>query len=102
MSKRDYLTKEERTAHITGVAFLMAKNYGLSSLSRDDIAHAAGAATGSVTYCFGNMSGLKDAVIRKAIECEELRIIAEGIIADNKIALSAPARLRAQALNSLK
>lgn len=113
MSKRDYLTKDERRLAILGAAFLIAKRHGLKSLSRDSVAKVAGAANGTVSYCFGNMDGLRSAVITKAIavvksddkrldKYSSLRLIAEGIICGIDTALNAPKLLRTQALNSLK
>jgi AcrR family transcriptional regulator len=102
MLKRDYFTKDSRREQILGAAYKMAKSEGLQNLTRDGVARAAGAANGSVTYCFGNMGALTDAIITHAIDSKDLRLIAEGIINNNEIALNAPKMLRTQALNSLK
>ena len=99
MSK--YKTKDEGQKLILDAALDMAKTDGFASLSRDGVATKAGVASGSVNYCFDNMQNLKNAVMKKAIENESLTIIAQGIIADNEIAINAPDALRKEALNSM-
>jgi AcrR family transcriptional regulator len=102
MLKRDYFTKDSRREQILDAAYRMARMRGLNYLTRDAVASAAGSANGSVTYCFGNMGALTDAIMSRAIEFKDHRLIAEGIINNNEIALNAPKMLRTQALNSLK
>lgn len=86
---------------ILDVAHGMAISNGFNSLTRDSVAIEAGVAQGTVNHVYGTMAELRNEVMRRALELEDLRLIAQGIACGNQVALSAPQELRLKALTSL-
>ena len=64
---------------ILTAAFDEAVQAGFYAMTRDNIAERAGVATGSVNHHFKDMANLRHAVMHKAIQCEQLCIIATGL-----------------------
>lgn len=87
--------------NILEAAYQLAQLDGWTNFKRDDVAEKAGVATGSVSHHFRTMDGLRDAVMRKAIQTECLSIVADGLAARNKYAQSAPEGLKRQSLETL-
>lgn len=100
-ARRKYVPRTEKKELILSVAMDLAKEKGFSNLFRTEIVERSGVAAGSVNYCFDTMDGLKDAVMKKAIDDQELTIIAQGLTARNEIARTAPDELKQQALISM-
>lgn len=98
---KKYVPKQEKRDFILSAAVDLAREKGFGKLYRTDIVKRCGVAAGSVNYCFDDMETLKNEVMKKAIENKELKIIAEGIINSNEIALTAPEELKKLALNSM-
>ena len=65
------------------------------------VAAEAGVAMGSVNHHYGTMQVLRDAVMQRAVEEEQLELIAQGIAMGDNIAKSAPLELRQRALTTL-
>lgn len=65
-------------ATILGAAVGIARQAGLHNLTRLEVAHVAGCGTGTVSYHFGGMDGLANAVVEYAVEHEVLEIIAQA------------------------
>ncbi len=91
------MTKER----ILDVAYSMALSDGFSCLKRDDIAAKAGVALGTINHHFHTVAHLRTEVMRRAVEQEDLILIAQGIACGNQVAMSAPQELRLKALTSL-
>ena len=87
--------------NILEVAYVMAQRDGFSSLTRDGVAAEAGVAMGSVNHHWGKMSALREAVMQRAVEEENLELIGQGIVLGDTIANSAPLELRTRALITL-
>ena len=87
--------------NILEVAYVMAQRDGFGTLTRDGVAAEAGVAMGSVNHHYGTMDALRDAVMRMAIEREDLPVIAQGIAAGHPIAQGAPLNVRTKALATL-
>lgn len=85
--------------NILEVAFTMAQRDGFGTLTRDGVAAEAGVAMGSINHHWKVMSALRDAVMQRAVEEENLEIIAQGIALGDKIANSAPREIRVKAVN---
>lgn len=85
---------------ILKAALTLAVSVGFNRLTRSQVAKEAEVAPGSVSYHFEDMKGLQTAVMREAIDKRNLAVVAQGLIARNRIALYAPADLRAEALKS--
>lgn len=87
--------------YILEVAYTMAQRDGFGSLTRDGVAAEAGVAMGSVNHHYVKMSVLREAIMQRAVEEENLELIAQGIALGNTIAKSAPLDLRTKALATL-
>lgn len=86
---------------ILETAYKLADTEGFDSLTRDGVATAAGVAQGTVNHQFVTMDGLRDEVMRTAIERVNLAIIGHGLAVGNPIAKSAPDDIKRQALDTL-
>ena len=86
---------------ILTAAFDLASNIGIDVMTRDQVAIHAGVALGNVSNHFKNMDNLRHAVMRKAIQAEQLCIIATGLAQGDEIARSAPEELKRRALETL-
>lgn len=87
--------------HILEVAYTMAQRDGFGTLTRDSVAAEAGVAMGSVNHHWGKMSALREAVMQRAVEEENLELIGQGMALGDSIAKSAPLELRTRALTTL-
>ncbi|WPJ52138.1 hypothetical protein RCIP0045_00067 [Klebsiella phage RCIP0045] len=87
--------------NILEVAYVMAQRDGFGSLTRDGVAAEAGVAMGSVNHHWGKMSALREAVMQRAVEEENLELIGQGMALGDSIAKSAPLELRTRALTTL-
>lgn len=83
------------------VAVELAKMYGYSRITRDEIAKKAGVAMGTVTNKLGTMTQVRRAIVRYAIRTEVLSIIAQAVVAADPLVLKIKPGLKKQALASL-
>jgi len=99
-----------RETILTAAMLLAEKDRGFSKLTRDGVAKRAGVAAGLVTYYFKSMPKLRSAVVRKAIEEQNLPILGQaigsGLVASSETAATStrpyvPEPLRAKAIRSL-
>lgn len=86
---------------ILEVAYTMAQRDGFGTLTRDGVAAEAGVATGSVNHHWVKMSTLREAVMQRAVEEENLELIGQGMALGDSVAKSAPLELRTRALTTL-
>lgn len=63
---------------ILEAAVHLVRVHGLHRLTRLDVARAAECSTGAVSYHFGDMDGLANAVVEYAVQHEVLKIIAQA------------------------
>lgn len=87
--------------NILEVAYVMAQRDGFGSLTRDGVAAEAGVAMGSVNHHWKVMSALREAVMQRAVEEENLELIGQGMALGDSVAKSAPLELRTRALTTL-
>ena len=87
--------------HILEVAYVMAQRDGFGTLTRDGVAAEAGVAMGSVNHHWVKMSALREAVMQRAVEEENLELIGQGMALGDSVAKSAPLELRTRALTTL-
>lgn len=92
------MTKKQR---ILEFAVEMAESVGIQGLSRNPLAEALGIANGSVSYHFGAIENLRDAVVRHAIETENLIIIAKALGEAHPLAREVSCDLKKRALKTL-
>lgn len=86
---------------ILDAAFALAIEGGYRALRRDNIAERAGVAGGTVNLHYATMENLKGAVMQRAIDSEQLDILAAGMADSDPIAMKAPKPLRVRALQTL-
>lgn len=65
-------------ATILGAAVSLSRKNGLHRLTRLDVATAAECSTGIVSHHYGDMDGLRAAVIEYAVQHEVLEILAQA------------------------
>lgn len=61
----------------------LAAKQGYRLIRRDDVAAKAGVSIGLVTYYFGGMEGLREAVVNQAIASNNLQVMAEALVAQH-------------------
>lgn len=66
----------KRTILLAAVS--LARTRGLRALTRLDVAKAAKAATGTISYHFGSMAKLRDAIVDHAIEHECIEVLVQA------------------------
>lgn len=71
---------------------------GYASISRTQVARSAKVAPASVSYNFGSMRGLQEAVLREAIARAQYRVILQAITARDPLCKEIPPHLRQHAL----
>lgn len=76
-----------------------AKNY--NTITRQNIADAAGVSTGLVARYFNTMLQIRRAIMRSAIKNKNLKIIAQGLVNKDPNALKAPKPLQQQAIKAI-
>jgi AcrR family transcriptional regulator len=86
---------------LLNVAMTLAEQQGYSHIKRDEIAKLAGVAMGSVNLHLGTMHKIRKSVVRRAIKTENLRIIAQALIARDPLVDDMDVDLRLRALNSI-
>lgn len=92
MNRRDQII-----IHATRLA---AKN-SYKELTRAEIATAANVATGTVSYHFGTLEELQDAIVDHAVKTEVLAVVAQALADNHKSAVEAPAALKQRAARYL-
>jgi AcrR family transcriptional regulator len=95
------LEPDTRRAAILTAAVDLAAAKGYLTLTRDDVAHAAGVSAGLVTRYFFAMPELRLRLMEEAVRRELLPVIAQGLAYGCPTACAAPVWLRAKALSTL-
>lgn len=95
------LNPKERKEQILITAVKLSEKYGYSNIRRDDVAKQAGVSMGLVNNYFNTMQQLKRAVIRHAVKCEILPIVAQGILAKDKQVSKISDDLKKRAIESI-
>jgi len=88
----------DRRALILKAGLELAQHTRYDRLSRAQIAKAAGVACGTVSHACGPMRAVHDGIMRLAIECEVVGVIADGLALRDPIAREASDDLKKQAL----
>ncbi|MGL5281025.1 MAG: TetR/AcrR family transcriptional regulator [Cetobacterium sp.] len=86
---------------ILNAATDLAISKGLYKMRRDDIGNYGGISYGSIHHHFGTMANLRREVMMKAVKCELLSIIAQGLAQDDEIAQNAPSELKRRAVETM-
>lgn len=86
---------------ILRAAVKLARSRGFRHFLRRDVALEAETATGTVSYHYRDMDGLRCAVMQYAIEHEVLEVVAQGLAERHVLALKAPEVLKRKAARRL-
>lgn len=92
---------ELRRKHVLDVALELAKTKGYNVLTRDDIATGANISPALISHYFGTIENLRNDIIKLAVKCEVLEIIAQGLVRGDPIAVRAPKELKYRAVSYL-
>ena len=95
------LDPKVRLSEILDASLRMARLHGYRNMTREDIAVAAGCSEGLVSSYLGTMTQVRRAVVRHAIHCKDLTVLAQALAANDPHAMKAPAELRDAAVQSL-
>jgi AcrR family transcriptional regulator len=93
--------RDERRGKIMRAAVSIATTKGYRTMTRDEIAAAAGCSAGLINHEFGTMDGLREAVMREAVDNSQLDIVAQGLADGHAIAKDAPADMKEAAVRAL-
>lgn len=92
----DKVENRNRTVLEAGVS--LATAHGMQAVTRPRVAAESGLALGTVSNAFGSMDGLRDAVMRAAVEREILPVVAQGLAERYPAAMNAEPDLKTRAL----
>lgn len=98
---RTRLAPAVRKDQIMTVAMRLAEQGNYQSVTRDQIANAAGVSVGLVSTHCGTMQNLRRDIMRQAVKNRILRIVAQGLAAGDSHARKAPSDVRADAAKLL-
>lgn len=85
---------EGRTEQILESAVKVAAKVGLMVMTRDQVAAEAGISAALVTRYFEGMEGLRDAIVSRAVETGNVRILAEALVYKHKGATKHKSKFR--------
>lgn len=91
-----HLNPSVRTDQLLDVALRVAAADGLRTLTRDELAHAAGVSPGLISARLGTMDAMRRSVMRAAVTRRCVPVVAEGLAMRDKHAMRADAALRAE------
>jgi len=86
-----------RQSHILSNAIKLAESKGYSQITQAEIAEASGVSRGLVQHYFGTMRRVRRRIMIEAVRRENLKVIAQGLAAGDRIARDAPEDLRQKA-----
>ena len=92
---------KDRKAEVLEGAIAAAVKHGWATCTRQDVADAAGVSPALVNHYLGDMAATRRAVMREAVRRGLARIVAEGLVLRDKVALKAPEELKAAARQAL-
>lgn len=95
------LTAAKRRTQVIDTALSMAESGHYLKLTREALAAKVGLSGPLIQYHFGTMAKLRRAIMRAAVQRKCLKVIGQGLTANDSQALKADPELRAAALNSL-
>lgn len=93
--------KNDRKSEIIQSALKLARTKGYTKVSRNMIAADLDCTPPVIHYHFGTMAKLRRAVMRAAVQQEDLVVIAQGLAAGDEQAKKAPESIKREALGAL-
>lgn len=88
---------KERAEELLQLAVSLAEGTGYMKVTRKQIADKAGVCEALVTHRLGTMAAVRRSVIRRAIATQNVRVLAQGLAANDPHARKAPDDLKQQA-----
>lgn len=85
---------EHRKQLILSAALRLADHQGYRNILLPDVASEAHCTTGLVSHYFDTIENLRCEVLREAIRCEHIRVVAQGISHLDPITVDVPHDLR--------
>ena len=102
MKKQHRLKPAIRKEEIISAALELAEKSHYQKITRNQIAKAAGVTGPAVQYHFKTMTQIRRDIMRAAVKQERLRVIAQGLVAEDHRAVSgASPELKKRALDAL-
>jgi AcrR family transcriptional regulator len=87
---------------ILNAALKCARRRGLYDMTRTQIARAAGTATGTVSFHYTDMLGLRRAIVRHCVErLKFMDVLGQALARKDSLAVRAPADVKREALKAL-
>lgn len=94
--------KDERKKEILNAALRVAERPGgWKNLTRLAVANEAGCSEALPSVYFGTMNMFRRAIMREAIRVGNHKVIAQGVVNNDPVAMRAPAELRQAALKTI-
>ena len=101
VTKRVRATAEDRKSEFLAKAMVLAEEKGFNRFSSLDLANAIECGHSLVFHHFINMRNLRIEVMKSAIETQNLKVLGQGLMARDEVALSAPDALKQKALKAI-
>lgn len=98
---RKRMPPDERRQSILAAAVKEARRLGYRNITRDGVATAAGVTFPRVTQLFGDMTGLRRAIMRYALDHDDLTLLAQGLAHRDPIARRANATIKKKVAEKL-
>jgi AcrR family transcriptional regulator len=95
------MNPEERNNEILEAAMDAAREMDFRHLTREAVAERAGVTPPLVNYYMGNLEQIREAVVREAIDREDLEILAQVMLAKHKAARRLTGALRTRVVDAL-
>lgn len=92
---------ELRKENILACALGLSEKKGYLNLKSEELAEAAGITHPNIFRLFGTMAQLRKDIMRKAVKSKNLKVIAQGLAANDPHAKKADAELKTEALKCL-
>lgn len=96
--KQTRMKTEARKEDILAAALLLAERQGYTAITRNDIAKAAGIKGPTLHYHFGTMAQLRRDLMRYAIRQDSVKVVAQGIVANDPQAMKLDEETRRRAM----
>lgn len=102
MSKtKDWISKAERRVQILDAAVALAEETDYRELTKRGVAERAGVSPSLVLAHFNTMTQMRRAVLRHAISKGVIKVIGQGLAAQDSHAMKAPEELRRRAVEQM-
>lgn len=86
---------------LLSTAMQLANLHGFGNVTRNMVADRAEVATGTVSYHFKGMKKMEAAMVERAIETENLKVLGQAISRKHPLATKAPEALQRRAVLAL-